>query len=214
VHVPSAILVATCVLAWIWTLATTGPDGMGNWGVSGAALSHGRFETIFLHIFAHGGAMHLVMNMTMLAAIGGTLTARLGSPPLNWLRFLLLFFVSGLAGAVLYLSLHPAGSVPMLGASGALYGLLGLLVRLPADGVTPLPVKSIRIRRLGWDLIKQNAFLFALLAVISWSSGTVGGLAWEAHLGGVHCALLVGPKLVPRASTSSRSVSNLFVPAD
>jgi membrane associated rhomboid family serine protease len=151
-------------------------------------------------MFAHGGAMHLVMNMTVLAGIGPTLTSRLGRPPLNWVRFLLLFFLSGLAGAAFYLALHPVGTVPMVGASGALYGLIGLLVRTPADGGTVLDVKSRRIRRIGWDLVKQNAFLCALLGLIAWTSGTAGGLAWEAHLGGFLFGLCIGPMLLPRAA--------------
>jgi len=197
VHVPSALLGAACVLAWIWCLFS---DGMAGWGVSGLALSQGRFETILLHMFAHGGALHLWMNMTALAAIGGALVARLGPTPLNWLRFLLLFVLSGLAGAASYLALHPAGTVPMLGASGALYGLFGLLIRAPADGGALLSVRSGRIRRIGWDLVKQNAFLFGLLALLSWSQGGAGGLAWEAHLGGFLFGLFVGPKFLPRTA--------------
>lgn len=202
-HVPAAILGAICVVAWLWTMITGGLDGMTRWGVSGKALSEGRFDTIFLHMFAHAGAMHLAMNMSALAAIGGTLTARLGQAPLSWLRFLALFVLSALAGAALYLALHPAGVVPMVGASGGLYGLIGLLIRTPPDGGPVLDVKSARIKRIGWDLVKQNAFLFVLLAMLSWSSGAAGGLAWEAHLGGFLFGLLAGPKLLPRAAATA-----------
>lgn len=200
VHVPAGVLGVACVVAFVWLLAAYGTDGILAWGLSGAALGQGRFETLFLHMFAHGGGMHLSMNMTMLVAIGGTLTARLGPAPLSWLRFLLLFLLSGLAAAALYLLVHPMGTVPMVGASGAIYGLLGLLIRAPAVGEGLLSVKSRRIRRVSWDLAKQNAFLFALLAMVAWSSGTAGGLAWEAHLGGFLFGLLVGPKLLPRES--------------
>lgn len=202
-HVPGALLCALCVVAWISHIMI---GGMAGWGVSGMALSQGRFETIFLHMFAHGNLMHLVMNMSVLVAIGGTLTARLGPAPLSWLRFVMLFLLSGLAGATLFLMLHPAGSVPMLGASGALYGLMGLLIRAPVSGGALLPVRSTRIQRVGWDLIKQNAFLFALLAVTSWSSGSAGGLAWEAHLGGFLFGLFVGPKFLPRTAPSAALV--------
>lgn len=215
--VPAAVLGAACVVAFFWVSFTSGVDGMTRWGLSASALSEGRFETIFLHMFAHGGAMHLVMNMTALAGIGPTLTSRLGRHPLNWLRFLLLFFLSGLAGAALYLALHPMGTVPMVGASGALYGLIGLMIRTPADDGTVLAVKSRRIRRIGWDLVKQNAFLFALLALIAWTSGTAGGLAWEAHLGGFLFGLCIGPKLLPRAAATTfdgELVSDIFVPAN
>ena len=197
---PAAALGMACVVAFVWYNAAHRFAGMADWGISGAALARGRFDTIFLHMFAHAGAAHLTMNMTMLAAIGGALTARLGPVPLSWLRFMLLFLLSGLTGAALYLAVHPAGTVPMVGASGALYGLLGLLVRAPADGAGVLPVKSRQIRRVSCDLVKQNAFLFALLATIAWASGTAGGLAWEAHLGGFLFGLLAGPKLLPRVS--------------
>lgn len=220
-QVPAAVLGAACVIAWVWYNAAHQFAGMADWGVSGAALERGRFDTIFLHMFAHGGAAHLIMNMTMLAAIGGALTARLGPAPLSWLRFLLLFLLSGLTGAALYLAVHPAGVVPMVGASGALYGLLGLLIRAPANGAGVLPVKSRRIRRVSWDLVKQNAFLFALLATMAWASGTAGGLAWEAHLGGFLFGLLAGPKLLARVSevgpdmeASGRPTTQALAPAD
>jgi membrane associated rhomboid family serine protease len=198
VHVPGWGLGIACVVAGIWYIATHGTPGMLDWGVSGAALAQGRFDTLFLHMFAHGGAMHLTMNMTMLAAIGGTLTARLGPPPLSWLRFLLVYLLSGLAGAILYLAVHPMGTVPMVGASGALYGLFGLLIRAPEGGAAMLPVNSRAVRRAGWALVKQNAFLFALLAAMAWSQGVPGGLAWEAHLGGFLFGLFVAPKFLPR----------------
>ncbi|WP_404338788.1 rhomboid family intramembrane serine protease [Sphingomonas sp. MMS12-HWE2-04] len=203
---PAAVLGATCVIAWVWYNAAHQFAGMAAWGLSGVALAHGRFDTIILHMFAHGGTAHLTLNMTMLASIGGALTARLGPAPLSWLRFWLLFLLSGMAGAALYLVVHPAGTVPMLGASGALYGLLGLLIRAPVDGTDLLPVQSRRIRRVGWDLVKHNAFLFALLASMAWASGTAGGLAWEAHLGGFLFGLLAGPKLLPRASGAAADI--------
>jgi membrane associated rhomboid family serine protease len=193
-QVPTCVLGIVCVVAWVWHIAAQGLDGMANWGVSAAALRQGRLETILLHMFAHGSALHLVMNLTILAAIGGVLTSRLGTAPLSWLRFLFLYLISGLAGAALYLLAHPLGTVPMVGASGALYGLFGLLIRAPANGESLLSIRS-----RSWDLIKQNAFLFALLAISAWSNGTAGGLAWEAHLGGFLFGLLVGPKLLPNA---------------
>jgi len=194
-QVPILLLSATCVVLTVWMAFTGGPE---RWGLSAKALSEGRFETIILHVFDHAGGMHLAMNLSTLVAIGAPLTARLGRPPLNWLRFLLLFLLSGLAGAALYLALHPAGTVPMAGASGGLYGLIGLLIRTNPDGGALVAIKSTRVRRVGWDMIKQNAFFFILLALLSWASGTAGGLAWEAHLGGFLFGLCVGPKLLPR----------------
>lgn len=220
-QLPAAVLGAACVVAWVWFIFKKGSAGMVDWGVSGLALSQGRFDTIVLHMFAHGGLTHLIMNMSVLAAIGGPLSARLGSAPHNWLRFLLLYFLSGLAGAALYVAIHPAGTVPMVGASGALYGLFGLTVRAPATSAGVLSVKSMKIRRVSWDLVKQNAFLFALLWALAWASGTAGGLAWESHLGGFLFGLLAGPKLLPRLSestsdieTSREPIAHILAPTD
>ncbi|WP_254293223.1 rhomboid family intramembrane serine protease [Sphingomonas tagetis] len=216
-QVPGAVLGASCVLAFIWSLFADHVATRAEWGLSAAALSQGRFETVFLHMFAHGGVMHLMMNMIALAAIGATLTSRLGVFPLNWLRLWLVFALSALAGAALFLALHPTGAVPMVGASGGLYGLIGLLIRLPADGEPLLAVWSRDIRRVAWDLVKQNAFLFALLALMSWSSGNTGGLAWEAHLGGFLFGMFLGPKFLPRASmppAPNAPSGSKFAPAD
>ncbi|KQM98548.1 Rhomboid family protein [Sphingobium sp. Leaf26] len=214
--VPAVLLGTGCVVSMVWTLFTGGPEGLLRWGLSAKALSEGRFETIFLHMFAHGGGMHLMMNMTALAAIGPTLTSRLGPVPINGLRFGLLFFLSALAGAAAYLALHPFGAVPMVGASGGLYGLLGLMIRTPSDGGGVLAVRSKRVQRIGLDLIKQNAFLFLMLAFMAWASGTAGGLAWEAHLGGFLFGLCIGPKLLPRAGATTLDEAlppETFVPA-
>ncbi len=197
-HVPAFAIGAASVFTAVWLVATRGLDGIVDWGLSAAALSQGRFETIFLHMFTHGGVWHLVMNLSVLAAIGGVLTARLGPPPLAWLRFLLLFVFSALAGAALFLALHPMGTVPMVGASGGIYGLVALLLRTRPDGGPLLAIRSRTIRRSGWALVKENAFLFLLLALMSWVGDAAIGLAWEAHLGGFLFGLLAGPWFLPR----------------
>jgi len=67
-YLPAAALVAVMVLAW---LAHAGRGGMVSWGVSAAALTQGRYETVALHMFAHGGFFHLAMNAMGLIEIGG-----------------------------------------------------------------------------------------------------------------------------------------------
>ena len=57
-YVPAAALVLIMTLIWL----THSPAEMSSWGVSAAALASGRYETIVLHMFAHGGVSHIVMN--------------------------------------------------------------------------------------------------------------------------------------------------------
>ena len=197
---PGALLVAVMAVAWI---AHIHSGGMAGWGVSGAAIAGGRFRTIFLHMFAHGGAVHIAMNGFALFALSGPLVARMGTPPLGWLRYLALFLMSGLAGMTCYVAIHPSGTVPMLGASGAIYGLLGALIRLPPEGEMLMPIRSERTKAIIIDLVKSNALLFALFAIPPLLLGQSGGLAWEAHLGGFLFGLMVGPWFVP-GTTATR----------
>jgi membrane associated rhomboid family serine protease len=194
-HVPGTLLCAAMAAAWLIAIPA---GGMMAWGVSGAALAQGRFEGIALHMFAHGGPAHILMNGAALVAISGPLVARLGDLPGSWARYAALFVLSALAGAALYLLIHPHGAVPMLGASGAIYGLFGLFLRLPPEGETLMPIRSARMRRAGVQLVKDNLFLIALLTLPALLTGSGGGLAWEAHLGGFLFGLLAGPRFLPR----------------
>lgn len=90
----------------------------------------------------------------------------------------------------------------MVGASGGIYGLVALLLRTRPDGGPVLAIRSRTIRRSGWALVKENAFLFVLLAALSWAGDAAIGLAWEAHLGGFLFGLLAGPWFLPRADES------------
>jgi len=196
--VPGIVLSAIMVPLLIYDLAMR---QVGHWGLSGQALASGRYDVILLHMISHGSVMHVVMNAGALLAIGPALAIRLGPPPLSWLRFLLLFVASGLAGAALYLAIHPFGTTPMVGASGAIYGMIGLLVRSPRHGGELMSLRSRSVRRVGLAMIKENAFLFALLALMAWTSGSAGGLAWEAHLGGFLFGFFAGPRLLPQTAS-------------
>lgn len=198
-HLPGGLLIALLAVLWITHIRS---GGMADWGVSGATIAEGRFSTILLHMFAHGGAAHIAMNSLALLVLSGPLVARLGPPPGSWLRYFALFLASGLAGVAVYVGLHPHGVVPMVGASGAIYGLLGLLIRLPPEGERLMPVLSQRTKRIVIGLVKSNIWLIVILAVLPILFGQSAGLAWEAHLGGFLFGLLVGPILLPRATVA------------
>jgi membrane associated rhomboid family serine protease len=189
-YVPGAALAAAMALLWA-AHALTG--GMTAWAVSAAALAEGRFETVALHMLAHAGLLHLLMNSIVLVQIGGPVVARLGGIPGGWWRFLALFVLAGLAGMAVFLAFHPQGVVPMLGASGAIYGLLGLLIRLRATGEGLVPIRSRRMRRAAVQFVKDNLLLFVLLTLPALLAGRSGGVAWEAHLGGFLFGLFAAP---------------------
>ena len=193
-YLPAAILVAVMWFAWLAHL----PTGMESWGISAAALAERRYQTIPLHIFAHGGWTHILMNSASLMEIGGLVVARLGSYPKGWIRFFVVFGLSGLSSMVFFLSFHPTGVTPMLGASGAIYGLVGLLLfmRLSEE------IDPVEVRLIPWAIVEflhNNIFFLLLLLVSGLLAGFSGGIAWEAHLGGFLFGACVGPWVAPIA---------------
>lgn len=198
-YLPALGLAAAMTLAW---LAHVSSGGMDLWGVSAAALAQGRYETIVLHIFAHGGAFHLFMNSAALIEIGGLVVSRLGGFPKGWLRFLTAFCLSGLSSMIFFLSLHPDGQVPLIGASGAVYGLLGLLLFIRfSEDFDPVPLRMFPAATV--EFFKTNAFFLLLLLIGGGLAGLSGRMAWEAHLGGFLCGLCLGPWLTPPLALES-----------
>lgn len=196
IYVPGYALTAILVIAFLWHL----PRGtvMYEWSVSAQIIAAGYWENIFLHMFAHGGWLHLAMNSAVLVAVSPMVVLRLGAPPGSWLRYTALFILCGLAGLAMFLALHPGGEIPMLGASGAIYGLVGFLVRYPGATVKPAPLLSSETGRAIVDFIKVNFILILLLTVPALLSGQGGGVAWEGHLGGFLFGMLAAPLIAPK----------------
>ena len=197
VQYSSIVLVALCWGAWIWQIPNM---GMRNWGISGAALTSGHYETLFLHMFAHAGLMHLVFNTSALLELAGPVMLRMGTSAIAWVRFYGMFLLSGLAGACTYLAINPAGSIPAVGASGAICGLVGLVSRFQADQHALLEIRSREFGERAWGFIKANIVLIALFTLPILLIGGSGGVAWEAHLGGFLFGMFLGPRFLDHAA--------------
>ncbi len=158
--------------------------------------------TLFTSVFLHGGWFHLISNMWMLFIFGDNVEDRMG--PFRYLAFYLLAGVAaGLTHALILLNVpgsQAASSVPTVGASGAIAGVLGAYIRLyPRARVTTL----IPVFILPW-FIEVPAYIFLGVWFVSQLSsgvgliylgraGDFGGIAWWAHIGGfIFGALMVG----------------------
>jgi membrane associated rhomboid family serine protease len=192
-YVPSIVLVAAMVVAW---LASRQSGSMASWGISAAALADGEYENILLHMFAHGGLLHLLLNSLALLEIGGLVVARLGGFPQGWLRALIAFLLSGLSSMIFFLSFHPFGHVPMVGASGAVYGLMGLLLGMRLIEEVELS-QAFRLPGALLRFAKNNLFFIALLLISGLLAGLSARVAWEAHAGGFMFGLCIGPWVLP-----------------
>lgn len=176
-------------------LAVQTAQGPAPWAVSDQALAEGRWHTLAAHMVSHANLAHLLMNASVLLPLTPLVMVRLGAGPAGWARFGALYAGSALAGAALYLALNPGG-LPMVGASGAIFGLWGAVARIGADG-RMVPLRSGRIREEVLLVAYLNLTMFVIgYAIVQMEGG--GGVAWEAHIGGFLFGLLAMPWLAPR----------------
>jgi len=132
-------------------------------------VAEGQWYRLVTAMFLHEAPWHLAFNMLGLWWLGGPLEAVLGR-----VRFLALYLLSGLAGSALtYWIAEP--NLPSLGASGAIFGLLGATIVL--------------MRRLNYDM-RPVFMILALNLVITFNPW--GGIAWQAHVGGLVAGVLIG----------------------
>jgi membrane associated rhomboid family serine protease len=151
-----------------------------------------RLSPLFTAMFLHGGWFHVLGNMLYLWIFGGNVEDRLGH-----LRYLIFYILSGFGGALIQAFIDPHSPIPMIGASGAIAGVLGgYLILFPyARVVTLVPffffLQIVEIPAFAflffWVLIQ---FLNGT-AAISHTSHITGGVAWWAHIGGFFSGILL-----------------------
>jgi membrane associated rhomboid family serine protease len=134
--------------------------------------------TIFSAMFLHGSLFHLLGNMLYLWIFGNSVEDVLGH-----LKFFLFYLISGFFAAFIHTFSDASSSIPMIGASGAIAGILGAyLILFPRANVSTLFVFIIffKIIKVPAVLILGLWFLIQLL-----NAGNEGGsVAWYAHVGG------------------------------
>ena len=139
--------------------------------------------TIFTSMFMHGGLMHIIGNMWFLYIFGDNVESILGH-----VRFLLFYLFCGIGAAVAQFLIQPDSTTPMVGASGAIAGVLGAyMIKFPKARVHVLAVIFIFITTIvvPAQLVLGIWFLMQLSGGLgSLGFDTTGGIAWFAHIGG------------------------------
>ncbi len=196
--------IVMCVLAFLWQ-SSLGPEGnqaaVISLGVIPAVLLD-KVQlpaelavipvglTVFTSMFLHGGFMHLAGNMLYLWIFGNNVEDAMGH-----VRFVIFYLVCGIAAVAGQTLQNPDSQIPMIGASGAISGVLGayLLLYPHARVLVAIPLGFfVHMMRLpaGWVL----GFWFLLQLVSSaLTSSEGGGVAWFAHIGG----FIAGMALIP-----------------
>ena len=203
------LIIAANALVFYYEL-TRGADRLqafiGTWGLVPAHLTgdpQAAWPTIFTSMFIHGGWFHILSNMWVLMIFGDNIEDRLGS-----LRYLLFYLMSGLAAAMLQVYILSSSTAPMVGASGAIAGVLGAyLVLFPHARVASLvPIFFI------FTIVELPAILFLAFWFISQlfsglfilHGGTGSGVAWWAHIGGFLFGMFAGLLMAPRRRSFSQ----------
>lgn len=161
------------------------------------------FVSPFTYAFLHGGWLHLGVNMVWLAAFGSPLARRIGA----W-RFLLFWGATSLAAVVLHYAFNAGDASPVIGASGAISGMMGAAARFgfridrrSGEAAFSGPVLSVA------EVLQSRA---AVVFVVVWMAvnvitglgfglpADVGRIAWQAHIGGFVAGFFAIFLFVPR----------------
>jgi membrane associated rhomboid family serine protease len=135
------------------------------------------------HMFLHGSWMHLIGNMWFLWLFGNNIEDSMTRP-----RFAVFYLLSGLAAAALQVFAEPNSAVPMVGASGAISGVMGgylvLFPRVRVHTLVPLGFFTQMIALPAWGMLVYWAVIQLLGGFTRIGGDGEGGVAFWAHIGG------------------------------
>jgi membrane associated rhomboid family serine protease len=189
------LIVANLVVFFAWQMKVGLPKSVALVGLVPTELhpiSLSGAEHLLTSMFMHGGIAHLLGNMWFLWIFGDNVEDEIGR-----IQFIILYLLSGVAGAAAHVALNAKSTIPMVGASGAISGVLGAyLVLHPSARVKMLfLIRFIRIPAWSYLLIWIGLQVLGL----SQASKTTGlGVAYWAHIGGFVAGLFLSIVVTPR----------------
>lgn len=209
------LIMGLCGLAFLWQLSL-GREGfrlaMFAFGlvpavVSGNSVLPPELDlipaplTVVTSMFMHGGLVHLLGNLLFLWIFADDVEDRLGR-----IRFAAFYLCCGIAAAMAQVLPRPDSMVPMIGASGAISGVLSAyaLMYPHARIAVVMPVFfTLQVFRLRAVLVLGIWFFIQLLSSLMTEPGS-GGIAFRAHLGGFVAGLVLLPLFLPRQHPAQR----------
>jgi membrane associated rhomboid family serine protease len=197
-------LIGACVLVYVWQFslgANSGEIAVYQYGMIPARLfgeatldpelaTVPAWATVFTSMFMHGGWMHLGFNMLFLWIFGDNIEDSMGH-----VRYLVFYLTCGVAAALAQAFVNPGSTVPMVGASGAISGVLGAYLLLhPRATVRTMIFLGVFVTMVHLPaLIVLGLWFLMQLVSAAFSSSGEPGVAFWAHIGG----FVAGMALVP-----------------
>jgi membrane associated rhomboid family serine protease len=210
------VLIGLNVIVFLWEMSLT-PEALENAfrqlavvpaNLSSAPFAFENILDILRSMFLHGGYDHIIGNMLYLWLFGDNIEDRFGI-----VLYLVLYFVSGFVAAFLQTLIDPSSTIPMVGASGAIAGVLGAyLVLFPGvrvQGIVPLGRVAQVATMPAW-IVLGLWFVLQLVdgfASLGATSQYGGGVAFFAHIGGFIAGVVLAfifMRLVPQPPREER----------
>ena len=161
--------------------------------------------TLFTSMFIHSGLMHIVGNMLVFFFIGMGLEQRIG-----WKKFIIIYLLSGIIGTITHSLLNLNSPIPLVGASGAIFGIMGAFAySYPRDEVVmPIPIGFFMIfRRIK---VIYAVLIFAAIETVIVIFNVQDTTAHFAHLGGLVGGVLLAYIIVGKNKTHTESGKTIF----
>jgi membrane associated rhomboid family serine protease len=189
------LIVANVAVFFAWQMRTGLPRSVALAGLVPTELypiSLPGVEHLFTSMFMHGGIAHLLGNLWFLWIFGDNVEDEIGR-----IKFVILYLLSGIAGAATHVALHSQSKLPLVGASGAISGVLGAYLVLH-------PKARVKMFAGLW-LFQLPAWIYLLLwiglqVLALAQAGDIAGLqiAYWAHIGGFLSGILLAIFVTPR----------------
>jgi membrane associated rhomboid family serine protease len=178
----------------VFLLELTGGDAfVTQWSVIPADIIAGRhWITILTSMFMHAGWVHILGNMVFLWVFGPEVEDAMGR-----VRYLAFYLLSGLVASLAQIAFMPNSTIPNLGASGAIAGVMGgFLITYPRDQIRTLLIFGwyARITVIPAALLIGLWFILQLFSQVGSVAGVqAGGVAYLAHIGGFIFGVVTAP---------------------
>lgn len=190
------LIIIINALVFLWEITSPNLDEFIKfYALVPAQINFLQFETLTSFItsmFLHGGWLHIISNMWFLWIFGDNVEANLGH-----IKYIIFYLISGIAAAFIQYLIDPASTIPVLGASGAIAGVLGgYLVLFPHAKIETFVTFGFYLSRLNvpasimlfyWFITQ----LFSGIGSVAVGIHNQGGVAFFAHIGGFAAGYLI-----------------------
>jgi membrane associated rhomboid family serine protease len=189
-------IIAVNVAVFLYELSIKA--SMGNYALNRFIMLHGivpdrlHYSSILTSMFIHGGFLHIAGNMWFLWIFGRGVENLVGHT-----KYLLLYFACGFAAAFLHILVNSNSTIPTVGASGAIAGVMGAyLVKFPRAHIVTLVFIVIFITTIDIPAAFLLLYWFAIqffsgVGSVGYSNASSGDVAWFAHVGGFVAGMLL-----------------------